>query len=213
MEQIRRIMRPTDVPDTGLLCDLLWSDPDKDVQVRMGMILQVLIEQLFRPYMNISNIYFRVGVRTIEESRSLSVLTLSQNFSIVTTWTWYAGLIRSSKTVTNSSRSDNSLRSSPLRIIVANSTMPEEWWASMRISCAAFRWISHSNIYCDFFLSIEQQVVKENFLFFQILKPSEKKAKYQYGGMTAAQAARPSTPQKNPTKKSKKWPPMADPAA
>lgn len=31
MEQIRRIMRPTDVPDTGLLCDLLWSDPDKDV--------------------------------------------------------------------------------------------------------------------------------------------------------------------------------------
>ena len=34
MEQIRRVMRPTDVPDTGLLCDLLWSDPDKDIQVR-----------------------------------------------------------------------------------------------------------------------------------------------------------------------------------
>ena len=50
MEQIRRIMRPTDVPDTGLLCDLLWyedrstlmieifvssclrSDPDKETQ-------------------------------------------------------------------------------------------------------------------------------------------------------------------------------------
>jgi serine/threonine-protein phosphatase PP1 catalytic subunit len=55
MEQIRRIVRPTDVPDqgqyllqdlpnlqdllisddfdgTGLLCDLLWSDPDKQIQ-------------------------------------------------------------------------------------------------------------------------------------------------------------------------------------
>ncbi|KAF9357384.1 Serine/threonine-protein phosphatase pp1 [Mortierella sp. NVP85] len=31
MEQIRRVMRPTDVPDTGLLCDLLWSDPDKEI--------------------------------------------------------------------------------------------------------------------------------------------------------------------------------------
>lgn len=33
LEQIKRIPRPTDVPDTGLLCDLLWADPDKDVQV------------------------------------------------------------------------------------------------------------------------------------------------------------------------------------
>ena len=31
-EQIRSVTRPTDVPDTGLLCDLLWSDPDKDLQ-------------------------------------------------------------------------------------------------------------------------------------------------------------------------------------
>ncbi|KAH9361924.1 hypothetical protein HPB48_003667 [Haemaphysalis longicornis] len=32
MEQIRSIMRPTDVPDTGLVCDLLWADPDKYIQ-------------------------------------------------------------------------------------------------------------------------------------------------------------------------------------
>lgn len=30
LDQIKSIMRPTDVPDQGLLCDLLWADPDKD---------------------------------------------------------------------------------------------------------------------------------------------------------------------------------------
>jgi serine/threonine-protein phosphatase PP1 catalytic subunit len=24
-------VRPTDVPDTGLVCDLIWADPDKDI--------------------------------------------------------------------------------------------------------------------------------------------------------------------------------------
>lgn len=33
LEQIKRVARPTDVPDSGLLCDLLWADPDKDIQV------------------------------------------------------------------------------------------------------------------------------------------------------------------------------------
>ena len=31
LDQIKRIPRPTDVPDTGLLCDLLWADPDKEI--------------------------------------------------------------------------------------------------------------------------------------------------------------------------------------
>jgi len=31
MDQITMIHRPTDVPDQGLLCDLLWADPDKDI--------------------------------------------------------------------------------------------------------------------------------------------------------------------------------------
>nr|CAB3469756.1 unnamed protein product [Digitaria exilis] len=32
MDQIRNIARPVDVPDHGLLCDLLWSDPDKEIE-------------------------------------------------------------------------------------------------------------------------------------------------------------------------------------
>lgn len=31
LEQIRRLSRPTDVPDTGILCDLLWSDPEREI--------------------------------------------------------------------------------------------------------------------------------------------------------------------------------------
>ncbi|KAI4295188.1 hypothetical protein MLD38_040567 [Melastoma candidum] len=31
LDQIRQIARPTEVPDNGLLCDLLWSDPDPNI--------------------------------------------------------------------------------------------------------------------------------------------------------------------------------------
>lgn len=31
IKQIQNISRPTDIPDKGLLCDLLWSDPDQRV--------------------------------------------------------------------------------------------------------------------------------------------------------------------------------------
>lgn len=32
LDQIHQIQRPCEVPEKGLLCDLVWSDPDKDVQ-------------------------------------------------------------------------------------------------------------------------------------------------------------------------------------
>lgn len=32
LDQIRNIARPIDVPDQGLLCDLLWADPEKDIK-------------------------------------------------------------------------------------------------------------------------------------------------------------------------------------
>ena len=30
VEQLKTIMRPTDIPEEGLLCDILWSDPDEN---------------------------------------------------------------------------------------------------------------------------------------------------------------------------------------
>ena len=33
MEQIANIARPCNVPDTGLLCDILWADPDPSITV------------------------------------------------------------------------------------------------------------------------------------------------------------------------------------
>uniref|UniRef100_A0A2P2K844 Serine/threonine-protein phosphatase n=1 Tax=Rhizophora mucronata TaxID=61149 RepID=A0A2P2K844_RHIMU len=32
LDQIKEISRPTEIPDSGLLCDLLWSDPDGKVE-------------------------------------------------------------------------------------------------------------------------------------------------------------------------------------
>jgi len=36
IDQIKKIKRPTEVPSSGLLCDLLWSDPDSDIVSDFG---------------------------------------------------------------------------------------------------------------------------------------------------------------------------------
>lgn len=33
VNQINEIVRPTDIPDVGLLCDLLWADPESSVKM------------------------------------------------------------------------------------------------------------------------------------------------------------------------------------
>ncbi|KAH7287742.1 hypothetical protein KP509_32G071600 [Ceratopteris richardii] len=52
LDQIKEIHRPTDVPDQGLLCDLLWFDPDKEV---------------FGWGENDSGVSFTFGTDTVEE--------------------------------------------------------------------------------------------------------------------------------------------------
>ena len=36
VSQIKEIIRPTDVPEYGMLCDILWSDPSKDIEEDFG---------------------------------------------------------------------------------------------------------------------------------------------------------------------------------
>ncbi|WAR18945.1 PP1B-like protein [Mya arenaria] len=130
MEQIRRIMRPTDVPDTGLLCDLLWSDPDKDVS-GWGE--------------NDRGVSFTFGGDVVNKFLNRHDLDL---------------ICRAHQLVT--------LFSAPN--------------------------------YCGEFdnaggmMSVDEALMCS----FQILKPSEKKAKYQYGGMNSG---RPITPPRGPPKK------------
>ena len=39
LDKIRELPRPTDVPDDGLLCDLMWADPDPDVKMFQVFVL------------------------------------------------------------------------------------------------------------------------------------------------------------------------------
>lgn len=45
--QIRQLHRPSDVPDHGLLCDILWSDPDEVSLI--NSIYCLLLSQGFHP--------------------------------------------------------------------------------------------------------------------------------------------------------------------
>jgi hypothetical protein len=42
LQQIADLQRPCDVPDVGLMCDLLWSDPDTGVNVSRSVCLHVM---------------------------------------------------------------------------------------------------------------------------------------------------------------------------
>lgn len=70
-DQIRKIIRPTDVPDSGLLCDLLWADPDKDTSVFPCYLVST---------------YLRVGEKMNVASRIHLGAMLLQSFSRSMIW-------------------------------------------------------------------------------------------------------------------------------
>ncbi|XP_037936179.1 serine/threonine-protein phosphatase beta isoform isoform X2 [Teleopsis dalmanni] len=139
MEQIRRLMRPTDVPDTGLLCDLLWSDPDKDVQ-GWGE--------------NDRGVSFTFGVDVVSKFLHRHEMDL---------------ICRAHQVV------EDGYEFFARRQLVTLFSAPN---------------------YCGEFDNAGGMMTVDDTLMcsFQILKPSEKKAKYLYSGMNSS---RPTTPQRN----------------
>lgn len=136
MEQIRRIMRPTDVPDTGTV----------DQICLVVCVFFLILFLFFFPKGSCATYYGQIrtktskdGGRTIAVFRSRSEPTSSANFWIAMIWTWFAERIRSSKMVTNFSLKDNWSLYSRLRTIAGNSTTQGGWWVSTRHSCALFR--------------------------------------------------------------------------
>lgn len=63
LQQIADLQRPCDVPDVGLMCDLLWSDPDPRTTVSSGDLLCCCCLPLMTPF---SIAWRRVGTRMIE---------------------------------------------------------------------------------------------------------------------------------------------------
>ena len=122
MEQVANIARPCDVPDTGLLCDILWADPDPSITVSL-CLLSVLSFSLsvclagFSDQPSFFLIFFliiatittitvslsivRDGAKMIGAFLSHLVATSFVNFSAVMTWIWLYVRIRSWKTVMN----------------------------------------------------------------------------------------------------------------
>lgn len=106
MEQIANIARPCDVPDTGLLCDILWADPDPSITVSSVVAMtptlrycwkcnNVVLHKLFciictltfRSLMFLHFLHHRVGEKTIVVSPSPLVEMWSANFFVDTIWT------------------------------------------------------------------------------------------------------------------------------
>jgi hypothetical protein len=92
MEQIANIQRPCDVPDTGLLCDILWSDPDPSITVSLCSV--VSSNDLRLDYRELTFIMslvlkFRVGERMIAEYHSPLEETWFVSFFVDTIWIWW----------------------------------------------------------------------------------------------------------------------------
>lgn len=61
MEQIANIPRPCDVPDTGLLCDILWADPDPSITVSIFLQLNLVFPRFQCPHNLLDVVFLKKG--------------------------------------------------------------------------------------------------------------------------------------------------------
>ncbi|ALC48809.1 flw [Drosophila busckii] len=159
MEQIRRLMRPTDVPDTGLLCDLLWSDPDKDVQ-GWGE--------------NDRGVSFTFGVDVVSKFLNRHELDL---------------ICRAHQVV------EDGYEFFARRQLVTLFSAPNYCG---EFDNAGGMMTVDDTLMCSFQVLLTELLSHKLLMLYnfslQILKPSEKKAKYLYSGMNSS---RPTTPQRS----------------
>ena len=91
INDIEKIKKPTDVPDEGLLCDLLWSDPDD--QYRLGWnenergVSYVFGRDVLRQFMENNNLELIIRAHQVVEdgyeffsNRSLITIFSASNY-------------------------------------------------------------------------------------------------------------------------------------
>ncbi|KAH9050907.1 serine/threonine-protein phosphatase PP1 [Lactarius deliciosus] len=187
MEQIRRVMRPTDVPDTGLLCDLLWSDPDKDITgwsendrgVSFTFGPDVVSRFLQKHDMDLICRAHQVCLQmAVVPPQLCPAYVRGWNLHMISSYSCASLEIPFAKIFTCSVVEDG-----------------YEFFAKRQLVTL----FSAPNYCGEFDNAGAMMSVDETLLCsFQILKPAEKKAKYPYGGMNMG---RPVTPPRKQKKK------------
>lgn len=121
LEQIKVLTRPTEVPDAGLLCDLLWSDPGKDTN-GWGMndrgVSYTFGADTVAEFLSKHDLDLVCRAHQVLDSPFILFWLLNVSYAYLVTWTFL--LFRLLRMDTNSLLIDSLLQYSLHRITVEN---------------------------------------------------------------------------------------------